>query len=369
MSKTSYRPYVYLLLFFFCIMSLPYGASQKLRSLTVASCAPGWRSLNFLKNKTCYLMTLPFREELSPDTERLSQENLQLHSQIESVREWLLDEERLQEQIRRYQYFSQKEGDFFKRRAAELCQSLKLQLSSLPAKVIFREPATWSSSLWINLGEKDNQRLKMLLVCKNSPVVVGTSVVGVVEYVGHFQSRVRLITDASLTISVRAVRGELQNRHLLEHLDVLLYSPLDEETERTLQKLKRTLSQHSADFYLAKGELKGSSTPLWRSRSLTLKGIGFNCDFADAEGPARDLRSGERYGSSTQDHPLRLLQKGDLLVTTGLDGIFPPGFQVATVSCIKTLKEGASSYEIEALPTAINLNSLSHLVVLAPCES
>jgi cell shape-determining protein MreC len=99
-----------------------------------------------------------------------------------------------------------------------------------------------------------------------------------------------------------------------------------------------------------------------------LKGIGFNYDFADKEGPARDLRSGEPYGGSYSKEPVQLLRLGDLLVTTGLDGIFPSGFRVGIVSSVETLKEGASSYEIEAISTAGNLNDLNAVFVLPPQE-
>ena len=46
-------------------------------------------------------------------------------------------------------------------------------------------------------------------------------------------------------------------------------------------------------IYLAKGELYGSSKPLWRTQRHQLKGTGFNYDFADGEGPARDLQTGK----------------------------------------------------------------------------
>jgi cell shape-determining protein MreC len=54
------------------------------------------------------------------------------------------------------------------------------------------------------------------------------------------------------------------------------------------------------------------------------------------------------------------------LLTTGFDGVFPPGFCVATVSKVEQLKEGASSYEIEAVSTAQALDELTHVFVLPP---
>ncbi len=386
MRKISYRPYLFLLLFFFCALSLPQGASDRIRSAVVCSFSPCWKGGNFLREKTLFLATLSFASNSpSPSEtlklEQLLQENHLLKSQIEGVREWLLNEDRLQKQLQRYQSLSSQTGkeDFFRRRSEELREALDLQLCSLPAKVIFRQPASWSSSVWINVGEKENIRLQKEIVCKNSPVVLGSSIVGVVEYVGHSQSRVRLLTDSSLVTSVRAVRGELQNRSLIEPLETLLFSlesrsdlfASDEERQTALQLLsllKKNLLNQSGDLYLAKGELKGSSAPLWRSRSPLLKGVGFNYDFSDEEGPARDLRSGDPQGRSGNGSSVRLLQPGDLLVTTGLDGLFPAGFQVARVSSVQMLKEGASSYEIQAVPTGGDLEALSHVFVLPPCN-
>ena len=345
-------------------MSIPPRTSEHLRSWVVCSFAPCWKSLSFLKEKALFLLTPPWPESTHSSTqsleiERLVQENQMLRSQIENVREWLLYEDRIQEQVDRYKLILQAAPndafwkEFFKRRSQELCQALDLQICALPAKVVFREPASWSSVLWINLGERDNQKFKKKIIGKNSPVLFGTSIVGLVEDVGTYQSRVRLITDSRLTPSVRACRGDDQNRYLLEHLDALnfslelredLFASFEEKTMVTqhLARLKKIAEMQSMNFYLAKGELRGTSHPLWRSRGQVLKGIGFNYDFSDDEGPARDLRTGVPYDASRKTEPVPLLRKGDLLVTTGLDGVFPPGFRVGIVSAVQTLKESDS---------------------------
>lgn len=391
MRRVSYRPYLFLILFFLVLMSLPQGATERLRSSVVCSFAPGWRGLSFLKEKGAYLLTLPYPKAAQSsqsllELERLSQENQLLRSQIENVREWLLYEDRIQEQVERYKSLSQNANadsiwkDFFIRRSKELCNALDMQIQSLPAKVIFREPATWSSTLWINLGENDNEKMGKKIIGKNSPVLLGTSIVGIVEYVGRNQSRVRLITDSRLVPSVRVVRGKEQNRFLLEHLETLIFAlelredlfPSKEDavqmTEQ-LNRLKNALQQRAGNLFLAKGELHGTSNPLWRSRSRVLKGIGFNYDCADIEGPARDLRSGDPYDTARKGETLALLKPGDLLITTGLDGVFPPGFRVGIVSQVQTLKEGSSSYELEAISTAGNLDELTHVFVLTPTET
>ena len=61
-----------------------------------------------------------------------------------------------------------------------------------------------------------------------------------------------------------------------------------------------------------------------------------------------------------------LIQVHDLLVTTGIDGVFPPGLRVAEVKKVFPLSEGAYTYEIEAIPTAGNLNNLQHVFIIPP---
>ena len=57
------------------------------------------------------------------------------------------------------------------------------------------------------------------------------------------------------------------------------------------QHLKR-LEKSADERYLAKGELLGTSLPIWRGCSHLLKGVGFNYDFADEEGPLLELKQG-----------------------------------------------------------------------------
>lgn len=352
MRRFSYKPYALLLLFCFCVFNVPQGAAERLHSLAVSMLAPIGRTA---------------AQEHPPEREQ--------------VREWLLSEERIQEEMQRLQKLRRAEQvdgpwqGFFARRAQELNRRLELQAQALPATVIFREPASWSSALWIDVGAEQNKNLGQTVIAKNSPVLSGTSLIGVVEYVGERRSRVRLITDARLTVAVRALRGREQNRQMLEHLNALLFSlnrqdglfssPEEENGFLTqLTALAHRLGVEGEDRYLAKGELFGCSAPLWRSRGQQLKGVGFNYDFADEEGPARDLRTGEPYDPAWKKEPIALLKAGDVLVTSGLDGIFPAGYRVALISKVQSLKEGASSYEIEAAMAAGDLESLTHVTVL-----
>lgn len=389
MRKITYRPFVLLIGVLLLTMSLSQNLTERMRGAVISSIAPSWQFLAFLKGGFFHLIAMvpphhkASSQETSEEMSRLLQENQTLRSQMASVRAWLVFEERLEEQVQRMKNISTRDDeddswkDFYRRRARALCQALDLELQSLPAKVIFREPASWSSSVWLNVGNWNNETLRKVVVAKNSPVVVGSSIVGVIEYVGERQSRMRLISDSGLVPSVRAVRGGEQNRFLLEHLDAVLCGLQDkedvftsqEERNQLLNSLKQLQGQLGAqvsEFYLAKGELRGCSTPLWRSRSELLQGVGFNYDYADEEGLARDLRTGEVAGSLKDRGALPILKVGDLLVTTGMDGVFPTGFRIGLVTKVGLLREGACAYELEAQPTAGNLDELTDVFVLPP---
>ncbi len=378
----SYRPFLLLALLLFSLMSLSQGASDSVRSVAISSVAPCWRGLHILKEKALFVLTLPTvgngQASLAAEQEleKLKQENILLRSQLDHVREYLIFEDRINVQFERMKALSTRAGadgslkELMIRKHQEFSAHLELCLQAIPAQVVFREPSSWSSSMWINVGERDNQAIGKVVIAKNSPVIVGTSIVGVVESVGVSKSRVRLVTDSRLNPAVRVVRGGEQNRFLLEHLDPLLFTLEGRDDLKgltaDLMHLKESLDLEAQENYLAKGELSGSSRPLWRTRGQVLRGIGFNYDFADREGPARDLRSGAPSDRNSKKEVTSILKLGDLLVTTGLDGVFPAGFRVAVVSKMQRLKEGASSYEIEAISTAGDLDGLSHVFVLPP---
>lgn len=240
------------------------------------------------------------------------------------------------------------------------------------ARVVYRNPASWGASLWINVGKKTNQLIKKEIIAKNSPVLLGKSLIGIVDYVGNHQSRVRLITSRELQPSVRALRGGLQKKDLLVHLEAILRCDLhlSQEEKALLKKMHANLSRDEEGIFLAKGYLQGRSAPLWRSDGLfgsgKLAGIGFNYDFSDEKGPARDLRSGKPKDEAVKLAAVPLLKIGDLLVTTGMDGIFPPDLFVAEVTKIYPLREGAVTYEIEAVPAAGSLDEIDTVFIVAP---
>lgn len=216
--------------------------------------------------------------------------------------------------------------------------------------IIYRDPSHWGSSCWINLGKHHGIR-------RNAPVLSHIYLVGIVDYVGHYQSRVRLITDAAVHPSVMAVRGNEQIYHV-QHTVQQLYYKLSRIVDdsihpdlrltwmTTLASWLEMLPQDQSSFVVARGTICGSGSPLWRKHGSMLRGEGF-CHADSNEGR---------------------IQLGDILVTTGLDGVFPPGLHVAQVTRVHAEKEGACSFNLEAIPLVEDLGSMTSVLVLSPVE-
>ena len=347
MNRSFFALPVFLLL----LLSLPQNTTDRMRSRTVASLSPVWKVGDVLRK--------PLSSSDSREISSLQLENYQLRSQLDIIYEWLNSEKWLRDQAELFRLLQGESKDFIERKSKEMKALLQRQAMAAFGRIIYRDPSSWSSNCWIDVGEEDNEALGRAIVAKNSAVVSGSSLVGIVEYVGKGHSRVRLITDSGLKTAVRAVRGSIQDREMASLTHSLLdrlkrRPPLKEQPViEMIAQLEKNLPVQWADVYLAKGEVFGSSSTYFRSLNQTLKGVGFNCDVADAEGPRRDLRSG-------------IIQKGDVLITSGLDGVFPPGLKVAIVSDVKPLREGAFAYELEATPAAGNLADLTSVYVLPP---
>ncbi|MFZ0564735.1 MAG: rod shape-determining protein MreC [Chlamydiales bacterium] len=325
-----YRKYLFLAAFIFLLVSLPTFLIENVRIKLIALFSPSWKTVNNLLGK---------KED--EQVHRLEGENHLLRIEIAKLHA-LLEQKRQTD-------------------AAII----------LPAEIIYRDPESWTSSVWIDVGEEDNKVLGQCVVAKNSPVIVGKAVVGAIDFVGKRQSRVRLITDVALKPSVRVLRGYHQKKVLREHLQpILRYLREYEDTYRDwvshLESLQAFLSEEKEDRLLAKGILQGGGTPFWRSVNHTLRGVGFNYDFSDKEGPGRELASGKPLDSESSLLPMPLIKVGDLLVTTGMDGVFPQGLRVAEVSKVLPLQEGAYTYEIEATPLVGNLDTLQTVFVIPP---
>lgn len=285
----------------FVLMSMPKHLAEKTRGLAMSIAAPSFQSVYkiagyFKKSGDGSGSQSSLSRQSSEELERLRSENIILSMLLKQNRELLENEIQLSYYIEMLEKNDDEALDWLKYQAEHRHINLKsfveTKVQSVPARIIFRSPATWNSSVWVDVGSDNNLGPGGEIIQKNSPVLSGDSIVGVVDYVGKRQSRIKLITDSGVTPSVRAVRKE-----------------------------------EGKILYLAKGELHGASSPLWREKSSILEGIGFNYDFADEEGPARDLRSGEPHDDSKGGAPIPIIKVNDLLVTTGMDGVFPPGFR------------------------------------------
>ncbi len=328
--------------------------------MSVAALSPSWMGLSSAKEgafKVAAIWLSSGSPEMKNELEGLKLENHNLLTQVELLKAQVDLEKLVGEEAELLKRFV-KDDAYAKRRKAEIFRLIDLYTPAIIGKVIFRETASWSSSFWINLGEKTNQDLGKTVIAKNSPVVAGTSLLGIIEYVGEHRSRVRLITDASIVPSVRVLRGSQQKQVIAQQTKKLLemLSGCEESSQtlkKELQDFYQKLNPSGVNSYLAKGELRGMRSPLFRSRHALLQGVGFNYDFDDDEGPAKDLKS-------------PLVHKGDILVTTGMDGIFPAGLRTGQVIKVFPLKEGASAYELDALSLIENFDDILYVTVLPP---
>lgn len=347
MRRTHYRKYLFLGLILFALLSLPSSLIQRARTAFFVLASPIFKQASAFVNQQA-------------DKEKaLEAENHLLHIEIAKLRALLEQKthgQLLEAQAQKLRLNAKK--------YEEIHFLADLSSQAVAASVIYRDPTSTSCSLWIDAGKITNTLLGKEVIKKNSPVVIGSSVVGAIDYVGKRHARVRLISDSSLQPSVRVARGFAQNRLLLEQIEPLLRTikanpslwPKWSTLTAELEKFKKGLSPEGETLYLAKGIVKGHSTPLWRNSHQRLIGLGFNYDFDDDSGNARELIS----------NTLPIIREGDLLVTTGMDGVFPRDLRVATVTKVYPLQEGAYSYKIDATPIVANLDSLQTLFVLPP---
>lgn len=295
----------YFIIFFLIllIMSFSTRSSEKMRGKTTAFFSPLWESLLSFRHAVFHPTTpSPFKKK-SPQ---------------EEIEELALANQLLKTEIK------------FLRECVHMDNTLPFPSSFTPARIIFRSLDTWNHSFWVNVGSSSNKKNAPSVIGKHSPVLIGNHLIGLIDYLGEHQSRVRLIGNPSLILSVRVKRKK------------------GEEI-----------------LYLAKGELTGISGLARNHQHIRLKGEGFNYDFPDQKGEARDLITGKIHPASSEEE-IPIIQKGDLLVTTGLDGIFPEDLEVAQVSHVLPLREGDYCYTIEALPLSSSLNEMTLLFILPP---
>ena len=332
------------------ILSLPLGVATFFHAKVIAP-------LSFLHVRP--------KKHKQTESTRLRLENERLKAQVDFLASIDRYRELLADQFHELPNLYTATDPYLQRRGKALAKLLSYELRAMPARVVYRPANTWTSSVWIDVGSRDNQTLKEEVIALNSPVVVEDSIIGIIDHVDVHRSRVRLISDSSLHPAVRVTRGRRQDRELLTHILAVqeaLASREDLFADReathilssNLTLLKERLDPEGLGEYLAKGEMHGAAKRQWRRASVLLQGEGFNYDYTDSEGPARDLRTPS------------LVKAGDLLVTSGLDGVFPEGLAVARVTHVDALCEGDICYTLQAAPTAGDLNQIHHVFVLPP---
>ncbi|MGR3912477.1 MAG: rod shape-determining protein MreC [Candidatus Rhabdochlamydia sp.] len=351
-------------------LSLPENTTSSMRCAAVGVTSGVWRYASQMKK---VLGTLPSQrlsntESAIKELEMVRLENYQLKAKLEFLQSEIKLHELKEEQLAELKN-RPVTSDYLKRRKEELFQQLELYSHAITARIIYRESSAWKSSLWINVGEATNRILQTPLVTRNSPVVVGTTVVGIIDHVGETRSRVRLVTDPGVTASIRVIRGSAQKKIALQEVRQSLMNLASHEKEDTASKIYQFAEQFLSSFshadytaYLAKGELKGSHSPHMKTRGSVLKGIGFNYDFPDEEGPSRDLRTGKAL--SHDEKGISLITEGDVIITTGLDSLFPAGLKVGAVRKVYPLQEGKCFYEAEIESFIHDFDELSFVTVL-----
>ena len=101
MRRRTYRNYLMLSLALIGLTALPLRSVNCLRNGLVCGLAPCWSMINDLKEKGRRHWEQPFGKEDRQALQnalqiaKLEEENRQLRMQVEEVRQWLLDEDRL----------------------------------------------------------------------------------------------------------------------------------------------------------------------------------------------------------------------------------------------------------------------------------
>jgi len=308
-------------------------------------------------------------QELS--SKALVVENQILRSQLAYIKEWVHAQQKVEDffselkKLEKAQHLALIGHEAQKKRIKIVEQFLNYFSQYALGRVIFVEPFASSSLAWIDIGDKYNQQVGETVVAKNSPVVIADQLVGVVEEVYPKFSKIRLITDPKLAINVKAVRGKEQMKdvqskaeELLDCLELIKDIKYERKEELIAQliQLIQGLKLDGHDRYYALGEISGSEYSFLSKNRDQLVGTGFSL-----KGSYRQL----------QDDPSKGFQeiavmKGDLLVSTGKDGVIPAGLKVGWVVDVGKASMGKSTYAIRARSACRELHRLEYVQVLPP---
>ncbi len=201
------------------------------------------------------------------------------------------------------------------------------------APIIARDPGDWASFIWV---EAPNETAAQEWI--EAPAIVGDIAIGMVDFAHHRRCRVRLISDAQLSLSVT----------------------LSAQCEAASQIADQS-SEGAVKCPPMVGQVRGLGGALWNSSGTLLIGEGY------IPGPTRI-----EICELTHINILRSKRfaPGDLLVTSGLDGIFPKNLRVGVVERVESDESSNTRYEFSA-KSAVDLHALSEVWILKKggCDS
>lgn len=288
------------------------------------------------------------------DTVLLEDTIVKLQEKISS-----LEEHTYADSKEREQYLRHSNRKYGMRRNHEFDEKLACYTRSIEAPIIRKSLTEYAAFIFIGKGRFDDPHSNTLKV--DSPVVYGNTLIGVVEEIEDRISKVRLLTDARMVVPSRAIRGGRSLSHVQAKARGL-YSLLDEDSplgEEILAFLRRDGCDETVH---AKGCIQGGGLPFLGRRVPYLQATNFSGFYRDEDSSSRDIYGKEYTLKKTPS--LAILAKGDIIVTTGEEGVFPPGLAIGIVSSCPTTKDGVT-LDAHVAPL-ISLQEISGVTIISP---
>lgn len=286
------------------------------------------------------------------------QENKQkTHSQ--DFEAWVDDQLIVYESIEQKHLFLLEKSPFYS-------QFQKYIEGSTPGWILYRPSTPGSCIVWIKTLNP---------VQKGSAVIIGDCVVGFIDVVHGLCARLRLVTDTRSKVAVEIKKasalhkegiGDVSASMKALSMDVSYWQFLAEhglfqdssralEIQKLLKDLQKELySDRALESTSLQGLLRGSPN-FWR----------YGQNHLVAEGFYRQIEISET-SFKPNSNPI---EPGDLLVTSGLDGRYPPGLRVGYVSGVRAQDPANTLFEVEASSALADFSKEKWVWVLPPMMS